>query len=82
MNTTKTLALGAILTKEEMEQAIGIYDNLGPTQKSQFAEQCAAEVIRPVIERINAQAGQENDPLYLADCIQMALMKSRGILHG
>lgn len=82
MATTKIMTIGAILTKQEMEQAIEIYDNLGATQKHQFAERCAAEIIRPVIERINAQAGQENDPLYLADCVAYAIMKTRGTLHA
>lgn len=81
MNTVKTLPLGAILTKEEMEQAIGIYDNLGAS-KAQFAERCAAEIIRPVIARINEQSGQENDPKYLSYCVEYALLRSRGKLHA
>lgn len=82
MAKPRTMPLNAILTKKEMENAIKIYDALGPTQKSQFAERCAAEVIRPVIERINESSGQENDPLYLAYCIEYALMKTRGTLHA
>ena len=76
---TKTIPIGSILTNDEMKEALELYDK---SETHQFAERCAAEIIRPVIDRINKNSGQENDPKYLAYCIEYAIMKSRGTLHG
>lgn len=75
----KTLPIGQILTTKEMKEALKLYENC---ETHQFAERCAAEIIGPVILRINDATGQENDPKYLAYCIQFALLKSGGHLHA
>lgn len=79
MTKAKTLTLVQILTKEEMKEALALY---GKCENHLFAERCAAEIIRPVIERINKSTGQENDPKYLAYCVEYAFMKSKGNLHS
>lgn len=76
---TKTVAIGSILTKEEVLQAAQLYEQVA---RSEFAERCAAEIIRPAIERINKVTGQENDAKYLAYCVEYALMKSKGRLDA
>lgn len=75
----KTLPPGSILTQKEMKEAIKLYKK---AETHKFAERCAAEIIRPVIDRINKDSRQENDPLYLAYCVEFALLKSRGFLDG
>ena len=75
----KTIPVGAILTQKEMKEALKLYDT---AENHRFAERCAAEIIGPVIDRINKDSGQENDPRYLAYCIEYAILKSRGSLHG
>ena len=75
----KTLPLGQILTTKEMKEALKLYDK---AETGRFAERCAAEIIRPVIERINESTEQENDPLYLAYCVEYSILRSIGRLHG
>ncbi len=75
----KTVALGNILTETEIKYALKLYEE---ADRASFAERCAAEVIRPVIDRINEATGQQNDPLYLAYTVEFAFMKSRGNLHA
>lgn len=75
----KALPIGQILTQEEMKEALNLYEK---AENNRFAERCAAEIIRPVIDRINRDSGQENDPVYLAYCIEYAILKSNGALHG
>ncbi len=74
----KTLTVGQILTKEEMEQALKLYKEC---ETYNFASRCAKEIIAPVISRINRDSGQENDARYLAYCVEYAIMKSGGKLH-
>ena len=76
----KTLKIGQILDGQEMNEALKLYKSC---ENHQFAERCAAEIIRPVLERINKVSGQENDPKYLAYCVEYAIMKSlNGHLNG
>lgn len=82
MAKVKTLPIGTILTKDEMNQAITIYNSLSGAEKHKFAERCAAEIIRPIIARINKLSDQENDPLYLAYCIEYALHKTKRGHHA
>lgn len=79
---TKTVTIETILTKAELNKAIKLYRSLSETERHKFAERCATEIIRPVIDRINKKLKQENDPRYLAYCIEYALMKSNGRLHA
>lgn len=75
----KTIPIGAILTKKEMKEALKLYDT---AENYTFAERCAAEIIAPVIDRINKDSGQENDPKYLAYCVEYSLLRAKGHLHG
>ena len=75
----KTLPIGDILTQKEMKEALKLYDN---AVNYTFAERCAAEIIGPVIDRINEASGQKNDPTYLAYCIEYSILRARGALHG
>ena len=77
--TFKALSVGQILTTKEMKEALKLYKT---AESGRFAERCAAEIIRPLIERINKVSGQENDPKYLAYCIEYALLRSRGFLDA
>jgi len=79
MNKAKTLPVGQILTQKEMKEAIRLYKKC---ETHQFAERCAAEIIRPAIERINKVTGQENDPKYLAYCVEYSLLRSGGKPHS
>jgi hypothetical protein len=74
----KTLAVGQILTQEEMTKALKLYKEC---ETHQFASRCSVEIIAPVISRINRDSGQTNDPRYLAYCIEYSLMKSYGKLQ-
>jgi hypothetical protein len=75
----KTISVGEILNPKEMKEALKLY---AKSETGQFAERCAAEIIRPVIERINKSTGQKNDPKYLAYCVEYAIMKSKNQLHS
>jgi len=75
----KTLTIGSILTQKEMKEALKLHKK---AETHNFAERCAAEIIRPVIDRINKYTGQENDPLYLAYCVEYAILKSGEGLHS
>lgn len=75
----KTVPIGSILTQKEMNEALKLYDT---AENHTLADRCATEIVGPVIARINSDTGQENDPKYLAYCIEYSIMKSRGTLHG
>lgn len=75
----KTIAVGQILTEKEMKKALKLYDS---AENHTFADRCASEIISPVIDRINQASGQENDPKYLAYCVEYAIMQSRNKLHS
>ena len=76
---TKTVKLDAIMNKTEMKAAIKLYKT---AEHGTFAERCAAEIIRPVLDRINKATGQENDAKYLAYCVEFAILKTKGYLHA
>lgn len=61
-----------ILTKEELAAAKKLYDTVGIHK---FAKACSEQIITPVIDRINKQLGQENDPTYLAYAVEFAFLK-------
>ena len=63
------------LTADEIDKAYALYQ-VAP--EGAFAKLCAAEIITPVIDRINRTLGQENDAVYLAYCVEYVLgrMKS------
>lgn len=67
----KTTTIGSFLTQGELDQCIDLWADLGET--GTFAETVAREIITPVLPRINAALGQENDAKFLAYCIEAAL---------
>jgi hypothetical protein len=60
---TKMVTLPDFLTEQEINRAHALWRE---TPEGQFAKRCAEEIIKPVLPRINAALGQENDPTYLA----------------
>jgi hypothetical protein len=72
----KTVTIQDFLTPEEIEKAADLYAKCAADDKSApFSVVCAREIIEPVIDRINHALGQENDPKYLAYCVEYTLMK-------
>ena len=67
------VTIAKILTKDELKQALFLYKKLRNTGK--FAKTLRDDIIRPNIERINKNIGQENDPLYLAYAVEWVFMK-------
>lgn len=70
---TKTFTLPDILTTDEIARAVALYATAKP---GTFAKRCAAEIIEPVLPRINAKLGQENNAAYLAYGVQYVLSTS------
>lgn len=71
---TKMMSVTDFLTAEEIDRAIRLYgETLG---KGIFATRCAAEIIAPVLPRINEKLGQENDAKYLAYAVEYALAQA------
>lgn len=70
--TNKTVTLAQILTEAEIAQAVKLYQEAEP---GTFARRCAAEIIEPVIGRINQALGQENSALYLAYAVEYILIQ-------
>jgi hypothetical protein len=63
MTAKKTMALPDFLTTQEIARARKLYKSAEP---GTFAKRCEAEIIKPVIARIDAKLGQKNHPRYLA----------------
>lgn len=64
----KSITIGDILTNAEIERAMELYRQYNGT--GTFARRVAEEVIRPNMERINRNLGQENDPVFLAYAVE------------
>jgi hypothetical protein len=71
----RQVTIGDIFTDEEIERARTIRDECGA---GEFARRFADEVVTPVLPRINAALGQENDARYLAYMVEHALGQSAG----
>jgi hypothetical protein len=67
----KQVTMREFLTAEEVDKAVKLYTYHRPA----FHNRCRDEVIKPVIDRINADLGQENDPDYLTYAIEAVLAK-------
>ncbi len=67
----KQVGLREFLTSEEVDKAVELYTYHRPA----FHNRCRDEVIKPVISRINADLGQENDPDYLVNAIEAVLSR-------
>lgn len=70
---TRRIAIQDFLTVSEIERAANLYAICKP---GTFAEQCADEIITPVIARINASLGQDNDPKFIAYMIEHVLSQA------
>lgn len=62
----KTVTMRDFLTSDEVDKAVELYTY----HRLAFHNRCRDEVIKPVIDRINADLGQENDPDYLTYAIE------------
>jgi hypothetical protein len=72
----KTVTLQDFLTPAEIERAADLYAKCAADDASApFSVLCAREIIEPAIDRINKTLGQENDPKYLAYCVEYTMMK-------
>ena len=72
--TKKTIALGDMLTHEQMQQAIKLYHNQrNGLVTGSFAKAALVQLFTPAtMARINRKTQQENDPLYLAYALEHA----------
>jgi hypothetical protein len=83
MNTDNTterryITLPDFLLPAEIAKAVNLYKRYRMTgdpsnQHRSYADIVAEEIIRPVIARINETLGQENDPMYMAYCVEYVL---------
>jgi hypothetical protein len=67
----KQVTMREFLTSEEVDKAVSLYTYHRPA----FHNRCRDEIIKPVMDRINADLGQENDPDYLVYAIEYVLSK-------
>jgi hypothetical protein len=71
----KPIRLKDFLTPVEIRKAANLYlECQEASAGAPFAVLCEQEIIRPVIDRINTALDQENDPAYLAYCVEYAMM--------
>jgi|tagenome__1003787_1003787.scaffolds.fasta_scaffold20690405_1 hypothetical protein len=68
-----TTTLGNLFTSTELNKAYRLYTECKGTG---FNRRCAAEIVEPVLERINKTTGQQNDARYWAYAIEYAIMSS------
>jgi len=66
----KMIALGDILTNEEIADALRLFKECQKDCGVGFAGKCAKQIIEPVLDRINKKLGQENDAHYLGFAIE------------
>jgi len=64
----REITIADILTDSEIDRARELYAEFKDT--GTFASRVVDELIQPNIERINKKLGQENDPKYLAYCVE------------
>jgi hypothetical protein len=63
----RQIQVGELFTEDEINRAIKLYASV-PTHL--FATRCDAEIVAPVIDRINKKTGQQNSSRYLAYVLQ------------
>jgi hypothetical protein len=74
----KSVTIQDFLTPEEIEKAADLYAKCTADDQSEpFSVLCTRDIIEPVIDRINRTLGQENDPKYLAYCVEYVMTKLR-----
>lgn len=67
----KTVQVGDLFTEDEIAQATVLWWHV---EDHRFARLCATLIVEPILPRINAKTGQENDALYLAYMLQCVIM--------
>lgn len=67
----KQVTMREFLTAEEVDAAVKLYTYHRPA----FHKRCRDEIIKPAIDRINRDLGQENDPDYLVYAIEAVLSR-------
>lgn len=65
----KTVRIGDMFTDAEITKMRKLF------KEGKRAKDIAAEVIEPVLKRVNESTGQDNDALFLAYAIEYALSK-------
>jgi hypothetical protein len=68
----KTFQLQDIFTDEQIQEALDMF-KVTPTG---FAKKFAKEYVEPRIDEINKKLGQENDPVYIAYCMELSLVQA------
>lgn len=76
---TKSVTLDQFLTPEEIMLAAQMWRGPFTNDSRSFAQKVCDEIIKPNMERIDKALGQENDPMYLAYCVEYVLGQC---LHG
>lgn len=74
MDQHKQIEVGKLFTEEEINRAITLFCTVPPHL---FAQRCDAEVIAPVLDRINQKTGQSNSSRYLAYVLQALFSQER-----
>lgn len=74
MTEIKMAKLTDFLTRDEIERAVKLYVEATP---GTFAPRCEAEIVKPILARINTTLGQENHAKFIAYAIEFALMDKR-----
>jgi hypothetical protein len=69
----KLIRLHDFLSEEEIMLAAQIWRGEWTTDGKTYAQRVADLIIKPNLERINKALGQENDPMYLAYCVEYVL---------
>jgi len=67
----KQVTMREFLTSDEVDKVVRLYTY----HRHAFHDRCRDEVIKPVIDRINADLGQENHPDYLVYAIESVLSR-------
>lgn len=69
----KMVTITDFLRPAEIERAMKLYNTCKP---GTFAERCDAEIIAPVLDRINKTLGQENLSRFLAYAVEYVFNES------
>lgn len=72
---SKMVSMRDILTEAEIKTAENLYTSV---PVAEFNKKVAEEIISPVLRRINAKLGQENDARYIGYLVEYEFMK-RGV---
>lgn len=67
------VTIDAFLTPQELRLAQEIHRSCKARKLVSAAPEIRDRIIQPAIDRINASLGQENDPMYLAYCVEYVL---------